>query len=151
MMRVLSTTDSMWRPDYKINNAWRSVLQQRTAMALASRKRFLALTPRRDPHSSHWAFRRLRQDLGHDTSPRQITGPLRHFVKKVTNYLKPDAESRIVARELVVLSLQSLKESSPALPPLESVLGGLLQLVNTYEVRRLLWCKSSADSYRHRP
>ncbi|KZV70778.1 hypothetical protein PENSPDRAFT_752303 [Peniophora sp. CONT] len=32
-----------------------------------------------------------------------------------------------------MLSLQSLKESSTAFPPLQSVLGGLLQLLNTYD------------------
>ncbi|VDB84569.1 unnamed protein product [Peniophora sp. CBMAI 1063] len=33
-----------------------------------------------------------------------------------------------------MLSLQSLKESSPICPPVQSVVGGLLKLVDTYEI-----------------
>ncbi|VDB83259.1 unnamed protein product [Peniophora sp. CBMAI 1063] len=39
----------------------------------------------------------------------------------------------MITREALLLSLESLKESSSAFPPLESAVGGVLKLVNTYE------------------
>ncbi|VDC03878.1 unnamed protein product [Peniophora sp. CBMAI 1063] len=44
------------------------------------------------------------------------------------------AIAHTITREFVILSLESLKETSPAFPPLQGAIGGLLKLVNTYEM-----------------
>ncbi|KZV59583.1 hypothetical protein PENSPDRAFT_406302 [Peniophora sp. CONT] len=51
----------------------------------------------------------------------------------IARRFKPSRASRTLTHELVILSLQSLKESSPIFPPLQSVVGGLLKLIDTYE------------------
>ncbi|KZV68061.1 hypothetical protein PENSPDRAFT_687535 [Peniophora sp. CONT] len=60
-------------------------------------------------------------------SARRILG------KVIRQRILPNPATGAITREAVILSLESLKESSAAFPPLESTVGGILKLVKTYE------------------
>ncbi|VDB83258.1 unnamed protein product [Peniophora sp. CBMAI 1063] len=66
--------------------------------------------------------------------------------KHIPQFLRTN--TRAITRELVILSLESLKESSAVFPPLESTLGGVLKLMYTFET--MLQNKSDRQTLYHR-
>ena len=55
-------------------------------------------------------------------------------LKMTKKRLSPNPASRMIARELVILGLESLKESGVVFPPLQSTVGTILKLFQTFEV-----------------
>ena len=55
-------------------------------------------------------------------------------LKMAKKRLSPNPASRMIARELVILGLESLKESGVVFPPLQSTVGTILKLFQTFEV-----------------
>ncbi|VDC03879.1 unnamed protein product [Peniophora sp. CBMAI 1063] len=58
---------------------------------------------------------------------------IRRVARSAVRSLRPSASSRTMTREALILGLESLEATSPAFPPLEAVVGGLMKLLNTYE------------------
>ena len=55
-------------------------------------------------------------------------------LKMTKKHLSPNPASRMIARELAILGLESLKESGVVFPPLQSTVGTILKLFQTFEV-----------------
>ncbi|VDB83248.1 unnamed protein product [Peniophora sp. CBMAI 1063] len=60
-------------------------------------------------------------------------GRFRRFARKALKPLRPGAPTRTLAANTLRISLETLKEASPAFPPLQGAVGGLLKLMSHYE------------------
>ncbi|KZV68060.1 hypothetical protein PENSPDRAFT_754382 [Peniophora sp. CONT] len=58
---------------------------------------------------------------------------VRRFLVKVKERMHLGPDSRAVAREALMLGLETLRDSAPALPPLQGAAGGILKLISCYE------------------
>lgn len=61
-------------------------------------------------------------------------GRVRRFARKVTKHLRSGSDARILTRETLILGLEILKDLTPVSPPIQSAAGGILKLINCYEV-----------------
>lgn len=67
-------------------------------------------------------------------SPTSHNPVARGFAHKVIRRLRPGSHTRTFSREALILSLETLKESTSVFPPLESAAGGVLKFITCHEV-----------------